>query len=227
MTPSRWLACVLFGSVLGLAQAADNSQFPLQNGALGVTYERLVGGDFRLGDQRFHWQDGNRGALAFRTRVSDLEQIETVGGIDLYAERRTGDVPQGTLEDRALGFDLQCALAFHLTRDPAHTALDLSLAPFIRGGIAWHQLSLTDVTANNVRIVDEVGGARFAMAIGADARVVTFHRIELFAGGGFQLWTAGTVSAASSGTTQTTNVQLAFSGQEAFVHLGGLIWLPD
>jgi hypothetical protein len=227
MIPCRWFTVAALGLAPALAYAADTYRFPLQDVAIGGTYERLVGGDFRLGDQRFSWQEGNRAALAFRTRVNGLEQIETVGGIDLYAERRTGDVPQGTLEDRALGFDLQCALAVHLTEDPKHTAIDLSLAPFIRGGIAWHQLSLTDVTANNVRIVDEVGGARFAMAVGADARLVAFHRVELFAGGGFQLWTAGTVSAASSSTTQPTSVQLAFSGQDAFVHIGGLIWLPD
>ena len=206
--------------------AADDYAIEMKNVSVGATYETLASGDFRLGDQRFDWDEGNRGALAFRTRVGDLQQVETVGGIDIYGDWRTGDTPVGRIEDRAFGFDLQCALALHLTKDPSQANLDLSVAPVLRAGIAWHELSVEDVETNNVRVVDEVAGARFAFAFGADLRLVLGRRFEAFAGGGMQFWSAGTLTVNSYNNGQNANdISVAYSGQEVFLHLGALLWL--
>lgn len=217
---------LLLASGAGLrAVAADQFSLNSDDLAVGATYERVDSGDFRLGDTRFDWDEADRGALAFRTRVGGLQRVETVGGVDLYGERREGATPIGTLEDRVYGFDLQCALAFHLL-EPAQAAMDLSFAPFLRAGIAWHELSIDDVETNSVRVVDEASGARFAGAFGADARLVIARKIEVFLGGGMQFWTGGTLAFSTYSGTGVSNIQsLEYSGQDVFVHLGALLWL--
>lgn len=193
--------------------------------AVGASLETLANGDFRLGDKRFDWDHGDRAAVAFRTRVGPLQQVETVGGVDLYGDWRSGESPSGTIEDRTFGFDLQCALAFHVSKDPAKAVIDLSLAPFLRAGIAYHQLSITDVDTSDVRVVDEADSARFAAAVGADARLRIGRRFEAFAGGGMQFWTAGSMTVNGYSGSNGTNATIAYSGQEVFLHLGGLVWL--
>jgi len=102
--------------------------------------------------------------------------------------------------------------------------VDISVAPFLRVGIAYYELSLDNLKTNSVRIVDEVAGARYAMAFGADARLVIAGRVEAYLGGGFQFWTSGTLTVNGYSGSQPTSQSLAYSGQEAFVHVGAMIW---
>jgi hypothetical protein len=207
--------------------AVEHYTIGRQDVAIGLIYEPLASGDFRLGSERFDWDHGDRTALTLRTRINGLQQVETVGGIDLYGDWREGDTPHGTLKDRSLGFDLQCALAVHLADDPRQAAVDLSLAPFIRAGIARHELSIDDVQTNQVRIVDEVPGIRYAAAVGADARLVLGRRFEASLGAGLQLWTSGTLTVngySGSGSTPTSQ-SATYSGQETFIRMAVMIWL--
>lgn len=213
--------------ILGVSTIAAEDHFSVagQDIAVGAAYETIASGDFRIGSKRFDWDHGDRAALAFRTRVGGLQRVETVGGIDLYGDWRQGDTPEGTLKDRTLGFDLQCALALHLAQDPSRAVLDISAAPFLRAGIAWHELSLDDVETSSVRVVDEVSGARYALAFGADARLVIASRFEAYIGGGLQFWTSGTLTVNGYSGSQPVSKAVSYSGQEAFVHLGAMIWL--
>ncbi len=207
------------------ALMAESFDFHTDGMAVGATYETLASGDFRLGDQRFDWDHADRAALAFRTRVGPLQQVETVGGIDIYGDWRSGDTPAGTLEDRTFGFDLQCALALHLAKEPSQAAIDISAAPFLRAGIAWHQLSIKNVETDDVRVVDDADSARFAAAFGADLRLVVGRKFEAFAGGGMQFWTAGSMTVNGYSGSMPSNVSVTYSGQEVFLHLGVLLWL--
>ncbi len=222
-TPLPIIALAMLGSVE--LSAVEHFTIGRQDVAVGVIYEPLASGDFRIGSERFNWDHGDRTALALRTRVDGLRQVETVGGIDFYGDWREGDTPHGTLKDRTLGFDLQCALAVHLADDPRQAAVDLSLAPFIRAGIARHELSIDDVQTDQVRIVDEVPGIRYAAAVGADARLVLGRRFEASLGAGLQLWTSGTLTVNGYNGSTPTSQSVTYSGQETFIRMAVMIWL--
>lgn len=161
----------------------------------------LVASDFRLGNEKDEWDEGQRIELDFIFHFPADEYVEPMGGGYIFYESREYDDGPKHIDYDALGFGIEFGALFTPMKQPDKAPVVVGIMPYTRIGAAYQDGVFRNIQTDEGTITGDISDWRGSIGLGVDLRASFFQRLLAGVGIGFEYWG----SARPNGTTRDSN----------------------